>query len=139
MAISNETPQSKNLALAQTWMSTLFEPEWWDLMHEDIVLEFPYGPSIGAPERIVGKEAAAAYCKNLHARAGNLKFSPLEITGTTDPQVFFGEYESARVTPTGAKYKQIYINKIVVKDDKVIRMREFWDPKKILDAASAAK
>jgi ketosteroid isomerase-like protein len=116
-------------------MTTIFDPEWWDLMHEDIVLEFPYGPSIGAPERIAGKEAAAGYCKALQARAGKLRFSPLEVTGTTDPNVFFSEYESDRVTPNGSKYRQVYIQKTIVKDGKIIRMREFWDPKKILDAA----
>jgi ketosteroid isomerase-like protein len=84
---------------------------------------------------MAGKPAAAAYCKALQARAGKLTFSPLEITPTSDPSVFFSEYESDRVTPNGSKYRQIYIQKTVVKDDKVILMREFWDPKKILDAA----
>jgi ketosteroid isomerase-like protein len=137
MSANNETLQKKNLAVAQEWMSTLFEPSWWELMHKDIVLEFPYGPSIGAPDRIVGREAAVKYCESLKARAGMLKFNPLNITPTSDPSVFFSEYESNRVTPDGATYRQIYINKLVVKDGKVILMREFWDPKKILDAAKA--
>ncbi len=131
---ANEALQKQNLAVAQAWMNTLFEPSWWGLMHQDIVLEFPYGPSIGAPDRIVGHEAAVKYCQALHARAGKLHFNPLNITATNDPSVFFSEYESDRITPDGATYRQIYINKLVVKDGKVILMREFWDPKKILDA-----
>lgn len=137
MTTPNDSLQKRNLAIARTWLSTLFEPAWWDLMHEDIVLEFPYGSSIGAKERVSGKAAATEYCKGLMARAGKLKFDPLEITGTTNPGVFFGEYECDRVTPSGWRYRQIYIQKTVVKDGKVIRMREFWDPKKILDAARA--
>jgi len=135
MPIAVEILRERNLAVARTWMTTLFDPEWWDLLHEDIVLEFPYGPSIGAPERIAGKEAATAYCRSLSARAGKLRFRQLEITATADPSVFFSEYESERVTPAGVRYEQVYINKLKVKDDKVIAMREFWDPKKILDAA----
>jgi len=135
MTISDEILRERNLAVARTWMTTLFEPEWWDLMHDEIVLEFPYGPSIGAPDRVAGKEAATAYCKGLQARAGKLRFFPLRITATDDPGQFFSEYESDRVTSAGARYKQIYINKLILRDGQVVFMREFWDPKKILDAA----
>ena len=33
---------------------------WYDNLHDDIVLEFPFGASVGMPTRIEGKAAASA-------------------------------------------------------------------------------
>jgi ketosteroid isomerase-like protein len=129
--------RQQNRALVHAWMTTLGEPGFWDLMHEDIVLEFPYGPSLGAPERIAGKAAATAYVKALLDRAGALKFLDIDIADTTDPALFVCEYRANRTNRGGQPYVQIYINKVRVKDGKVALMREFWDPKRIVDASTA--
>jgi len=123
-----------NLALAHTWMTTLGEPAWWDLIHDDIVLEFPYAPSLGEKERYVGKEAVIAYIKAMFARLTVFKFDDLNIIGTTDPTLFVSEYRADVTTTHGEPYKQVYINKLRFKDGKTIFMREFWDPKVTIDA-----
>jgi ketosteroid isomerase-like protein len=119
-------------------MTTLGEPSFWELMHEDIVLEFPYGASLGAPERIVGKAAAVAYVKALLDRAGALRFFDIDIVDTLDPELFVCEYRANRVNRGGQPYVQVYINKVRIRDGKVALMREFWDPKRIVDASRAA-
>ena len=131
--------RAQNRTLDQAWMTTLGEPTFWDLMHEDIVLEFPYGASLGAPERIVGKAAATSYVKALLDRAGALKFKDIDIVDTTDPTLFVCEYNANRTNRGGEPYVQIYINKVRVKDGKVVFMREFWDPKRIVDASNPPK
>jgi ketosteroid isomerase-like protein len=128
--------RQQNRALVHAWMTTLGEPGFWELMHEDIVLEFPYGPSLGAPERIVGKAAATAYVKALLDRAGALKFLDIDIADTMDPALFVCEYHANRTNRGGQPYVQIYINKVRIKDGKVALMREFWDPKRIVDAST---
>jgi ketosteroid isomerase-like protein len=128
--------RQQNRALVHAWMTTLGEPGFWELMHEDIVLEFPYGPSLGAPERIVGKAAATAYVKALLDRAGALKFLDIDIADTMDPALFVCEYHANRTNRGGQPYVQIYINKVRIKDGKVALMREFWDPKRIVDASA---
>jgi len=131
-----DTLREANAAVARRWMTTLNEPAWWDLLDDNIVLEFPYGPSLGMAERHVGKRAVIAYCRGLFARLGTLKFQDLQITGTTDPNVFYSEYYADLATPSGENYRQTYINKLKIHDGKVVLMREFWDPKRIVDAAN---
>ena len=123
--------------LVRTWMTTLGEPAWWGLMHDDIALEFPYGASLGQPERIAGKSAATTYVKALLDRAGKLEFFDIDILPTSDPDLFVCEYRANRKNRGGEPYVQIYINKVRVKDGKVALMREFWDPKRIVDASAA--
>jgi ketosteroid isomerase-like protein len=127
--------REQNRSLVHAWMTTLGEPGFWGLMHEDIVLEFPYGASLGAPERIVGKSAAISYVKALLDRAGPLKFLDIDIVDTVDPTLFVCEYRANRTNRGGQPYVQIYINKVRIKDGKVALMREFWDPKRIVDAS----
>jgi ketosteroid isomerase-like protein len=128
--------RDERLNLVRTWMTTLGEPAWWSLMHEDIVLEFPYGPSLGQPGRIAGRSAAVTYVKALLDRAGKIEFFDLEILPTSDPELFVCEYRSNRKNRGGQPYVQIYINKVRVKDGKVALMREFWDPKRIVEASA---
>jgi hypothetical protein len=99
--------RQENRTLVRAWMTTLGEPAFWDLMHEDIVLEFPYGASLGAPERIVGKASAVSYMKALLDRAGPLKFIDIDIVDTTDPALFVTEYRSNRTNRGGRPHVQI--------------------------------
>jgi ketosteroid isomerase-like protein len=126
--------RESNFELAHRWMTTLGEPAWWDMMHDDIVFEFPYAPSLGEKDRYVGKAAVTNYVRAMFARLTVFKFKNLEITGTTDPAVFFCEYQADVTTTHGEPYKQTYINKLRFKDGKTIFMREFWDPKVTIDA-----
>ncbi len=50
----------------------------------------------------------------------------------------FAEYEGDAPTPGGKSYTQVYINKLQFRDCLMIGMREFWDPKKIVDALSGS-
>jgi ketosteroid isomerase-like protein len=70
-------------------------------------------------------------------RAGALKFLDIDIVDTTDPALFVCEYRANRTNRGGQPYVQIYINKVRIKDGKVAFMREFWDPKRIVDASRA--
>jgi ketosteroid isomerase-like protein len=135
MTTTIDTPNA-NLAVARAWMTTIGQPDWWKLLHDDIVLEFPYGSSVGIKDRYVGKEEVVPYVKALFDRLGVFKFFNLQTIGTTDPELFVSEYEADMTTPHGEHYVQTYINKLRIKDGKVILMREFWDPKRTIDATN---
>ena len=49
-----------NIALATKIMSDFGRnmEGWYDNLHDDIVLEFPFGASVGMPTRIEGRAAA---------------------------------------------------------------------------------
>jgi ketosteroid isomerase-like protein len=104
------------------------------MLHEETVLEFPYAGSLGSPERLEGKAAVVNYLTQMLAQIGNLQFKGVVTTQTTDPGLFFNEYHADIITPGGKQYRQTYINKIQVKDGKIIFNKEFWDTKKIIDA-----
>jgi ketosteroid isomerase-like protein len=129
--------REENLAVARAWMTTISEPSWWGLMHDDIVLEFPYASSVGISERYVGKENAEPYARALFARIGVFHFKDLEVIETTDPSLIVSEYRADMTTPHGEHYVQVYINKLRIQDGKVILMREYWDPKRTIDAMTA--
>jgi ketosteroid isomerase-like protein len=126
-----------NLAVARTWMTTIGQPSWWGLMHDDIVIEFPYASSVGISESYIGKAAAEPYVRALFERFGVFKFENLQIVGTTDPALFVCEYTADMTTPHGEHYVQVYINKLRIQSGKVILMREYWDPKRTIDAMIA--
>jgi uncharacterized protein len=91
-------------------------------------MEFPYGPSLGLPDRFEGREAVTRYLKAMLQQLGSLKFRDIEIVGTEDPGLFVNEYKATLRTPKGTTYNQVYISKIHVKDGKVVMYREFLGP-----------
>ena len=131
--------RESNLALAHRMMTTLGQPTLWDTMDKDIVVEFPYAPSLGESARHVGKEAVRKYLSAMFARLTTFKFENLAITPTTDASVFFCEYEVNTKTSRGEPYHQVYINKLRFKDGKLVSLREFWNPKWIIDATGDGK
>jgi len=130
----DELLRQENLQLVQTFMHNSDMHKWFDLLHEETVLEFPYAASLGSPEVLEGKKAVVNYLKQMLAQIGNLKFEGVVTTETADPNLFFNEYHADIESPSGKRYRQIYINKMRVKEGKIDLIKEFWDTKRILDA-----
>jgi ketosteroid isomerase-like protein len=129
-----EALRQKNYALDQHFMSIAGTKDGFALLDENIVVEFPYAGSLGAQEKYEGKATVVNYLTQMLAQVGGLTFEGLVTTGTVDPDLFFNEYYADIVTPGGTKYRQIYINKVRIKDGKIIYIKELWDTKRIIDA-----
>jgi hypothetical protein len=84
--------------LALDVLGTIGSERNFGLMADDVIIEFPYGPSLGMPDRFVGNSPTAG---------GNF-------------------------------YEQMYVNKLEYRDGLLVRTREFWDPKRIIDATNVA-
>jgi len=115
-------------------MSIAGTKEGFALLDESIVIEFPYAGSLGAQEKYEGKATVVNYLTQMLAQIGGLTFKGIVTTATVDPDLFFNEYYADIVTPVGKKYRQIYINKVRIKDGKIIYIKELWDTKRIIDA-----
>jgi ketosteroid isomerase-like protein len=139
MIINESNKREENRKFVEHFMSTTFQPEWWDMLHEDAVMEFPYAAALGIPEHFDGRNAVTAYLKAMITQIGAMQFHDLVITGTKDPELFFNEYKAHVTTPGGVSYDQVYINKLRLKDGKVILIREFWDPTRALKAVGDFK
>jgi uncharacterized protein len=126
-----------NRELAGQVLALIGNEELFGLLAEDIVMEFPYGPSLGMPDRFAGKPAVVAYCRELFAALPGLTMRDMTYYSVAgDPGTVFIEYVSDAPTPGGNTYRQVYVNKLVFRDGLLVHMREFWDPKRILDARS---
>jgi ketosteroid isomerase-like protein len=140
MADKNETLDSAELAatnqrLAAKVLGLLGSEEQFDLFADDIVIEFPYGPSLGMPDRFETKPVVVAYSRQLFRDLPGLTMRDMKYYSVDgDPTTVFIEYISDAPTPGGHTYRQVYINKMQFRDGLMVHMREFWDPKRILDA-----
>ena len=131
---TGEILRQQNYDLVRHFMAVAGTQEWYDLLHDDVVMEFPFAASLKSPEKYEGKKAAIIYLKQVLQRVGNLKFKGLLTINTDEPDHFINEYHSDIETPAGKKYRQVYINRIKVKDNKIILVREYWNPQLILDS-----
>jgi ketosteroid isomerase-like protein len=128
-----------NRELAKTILTTLGTEEQFDYMADDVVMEFPYGPSLGQPDRFESKPAVMAYTRQLTKRIGRIKMRDMTFSSVEGkPDTVFIEYSGDVNTPGGHTYVQTYFNKMRFRDGKMVHMREVWDTKLIVDAASGA-
>jgi ketosteroid isomerase-like protein len=121
--------------LARTVITLLGTEEQFDYFADDIVMEFPYAPSLGMPERFAGKPEVVAYVRELNRQLKGLTMRDLKFSSVDgEPDTVFIEYYADAPTPGGNTYLQTYVNKMRFRDGQMVYMREFWDPKRILDA-----
>jgi uncharacterized protein len=124
-----------NQKLAAKVLGLLGSESQFDLFADDIVMEFPYGPSLGMPDHFESKPVVVAYSRELFRILPGLTMRDMVYSSVDgDPNTVFIEYESDVPTPGGRTYLQTYINKMQFRDGLLVHMREFWDPKRILDA-----
>jgi ketosteroid isomerase-like protein len=126
-----------NRDLAEKVITLLGTEEQFDLFHDDIVMEFPYASSLGMPDRFETKSNVIAYVRELNQLLKGLTMRDMQYSSVAgDPDTVFIEYYADAPTPGGHTYLQTYINKMRFRDGQLVFMREFWDPKRILDARS---
>ncbi len=98
----------------------------------DGFLEFPYGASIGGPERLQGVEAIVDLFGG-PPRFTDLTFSDMQAWAIAGgPDYVLEMHGSGTITATGASYEQDYIIRFGIADSgKLAWMREFWDPTRV--------
>lgn len=107
------------------------EQSWCDGLHDDIVMEFPFGADVGLPARVEGK----AMCQGLFqavVQKLNLSFSDVRVDAMDDPNFVIAQYKGAG-SFDGKPYNQLYITLMEYRDGKLILYREFVDTKIVAD------
>ncbi|MFF2653671.1 nuclear transport factor 2 family protein [Streptomyces sp. NPDC058045] len=91
---------------------------------EDVVAEFPYGPTLGLPAEITGKHAVRAHLAAVQAGGLTVRDPAVEqLTGTRYLAEYTGTYRTADGTPV-----DIPLIAVVDHDGTRIRtIREYWD------------
>jgi ketosteroid isomerase-like protein len=100
--------------------------DFFDLFTEDVVFEFPYAPE-GLPQRLDGRDRLAAH----FARLGPLlEFDgfDLEASYVCGDTVVFEFTCEGRAVDTGVAYDQTYISVVTLRDGRIARYRDYWNP-----------
>lgn len=109
--------------------------QWLELLHDDIIIEFPYAESLGAPSKIQGKDVIKASIGDFLSQVPGLEFLNPKVFQTTDPNILFATYNAeVKVAATGKIYKQKYISHFTLADGKITYMAEYYDPAKLKEA-----
>ena len=106
-----------------------------ELLAEDAVFEMPYAPQ-GFERRFTGRDDIIAFVETIPAiiDAENLHDVRLE-TYHSDPGEVVAEYRSDMVIkPTGAEYRNEYVGRFTVRDGRITRFAEYYDPIRLVVA-----
>ncbi len=107
---------------------------WSDLLAEDAILEFPYASALGSPSQFAGKSAIYNYMKTAVEQMQNWVFTNVCEYQTLDQNVLLAEFHGeATFAETGHLYQQDYVIRLEIKDGKIVRYREYWNPVPILN------
>jgi ketosteroid isomerase-like protein len=134
MSADEKTLREANEASARALMADFTMANWQDRLHADVVLEFPYAPTVHLPARIVGKADCVEYLHGIMSMAGGLQFRDPSFIHTTDPTQLIVEYSGSGGTPSGGSFSQSYITIQRWQDGKIIFFREYYDTKTVFDA-----
>jgi ketosteroid isomerase-like protein len=105
------------------------------LMHDEIVIEFPYGTSAGLKPRLAGRDEIRQGLSGFLASVPSLRFLDVVVHQTADPDQAFAIYRAdATVLSTGKPYRQDYVAQLRRRDGKVVYFREWFDPVRLLTA-----
>ena len=126
MTATNDT-RDANIALATKLLKDfgLNMEHWYDYLHDEIVMEFPFGASVGMPVRVEGKTNCSAMFATVCA-AVQVKFSDIVVHPLLDPNRLIVEYKG-HSNPAGKSYDQTYICIQEFRDGKLTLFKEFWN------------
>ena len=106
-----------------------------DMWAEDGSIEFPYTLP-GLPERLEGRAAIREHVRSLPVRLEWLSepvFHP-----TLDPATLIVEFScQGHAVSTGKPYPQRYISVIELKEGRIFKYRDYWNPLVVQRAMSA--
>lgn len=112
------------------------------LFADDVIFEFPFAPE-GLPTRLDGVAALTAHLQKLSPLLtfGHMMLEDVHHSGET---VIFEFSCSGQGVHTGAPYDQNYISVVTLREGRIARYRDYWNPLAVLtalgglDAATAA-
>jgi hypothetical protein len=112
----------------QTLMSQQRFDEWIELWAEDGTCEFPFAAE-GVQRVYSGKPEISAY---MAAAAGKIAIDSIayfRLHPMLDPEIAAVELAiNGRAVATGRPYNQRYVAFVEVKNGKIWRYREYWNP-----------
>jgi len=101
---------------------------WLELFDEQIRFEFPYADE-GYNKLLEGKQALAQHMEQFDGMIRMNHFSTPVIHQTLNPDIFIAQFQGTGILlETGKVYAQDYISLIEVKNGKISRYLDYWNP-----------
>jgi uncharacterized protein YbjT (DUF2867 family)/ketosteroid isomerase-like protein len=111
---------------------------WVALSDENVVFEFPFAPE-GAPKRLEGRAALADYMRGYTDHIDLHDFPYVEIHRTEDPETVVAEMRGVGLAAaSGAPLDSSYIAVVTVRNGRITRYRDYWNPLVMPDSMRAA-
>lgn len=112
-------------------------PEIADLFAEDVVFEFPYAPE-GLPRRLDGLRALGDHLARLGPMLELGAFTLHAVHPAAETVIL--EFSCrGRGVATGAAYDQDYISVVTLREGRIARYRDYWNPLVALSALGGAQ
>jgi uncharacterized protein len=136
--VTSTDARQDNMAVASRYIDAI---NGWDfetmreLLAEDAVFEMPFAPD-GFERKFVGRENILAFVATVpdFIDAENLHDVRLH-TYHADPGEVVAEYKSDMVLkPTGLEYRNEYVSRFTVRDGRITRFAEYYDPIRLVVA-----
>lgn len=137
MSVSDDEIRADTLRIMTAYQNLIAEKRWdqWsELWAENAVCEFPYAP-LGRKNAYVGKAEILAYMSGTTAKVAVDGVDSMRVHPALDPHVVIVEVTIRGHVPiTGVAYHQTYVSIFEVKNSKLQRYREYWNPLVSIDA-----
>jgi len=132
VSVLNEDLRAKNIAIAERVVRTCGNLRPEDVREdfsEDAVLALPYAPA-GTPKETVGRDEVVRYIAQLRDYIPPGIFVDHDFdTLAGDPTLVVARYSATtELLTTGLPYENTYVTLITVRDGKVTRYEEFFNP-----------
>ncbi|QGQ99798.1 nuclear transport factor 2 family protein [Paenibacillus psychroresistens] len=99
-----------------------------DLFDEEVIFEFPYVPKPHS-KQLVGKAALQQHLEMLEKMIEITSFTTPIVHVSANSPVFFAQFEgSGTLLAEGKPYEQQYISVVELRDGKIVRYQDYWNP-----------
>ena len=129
MTASDEDIRALTLKVSTAYLTTMGDWDAWTaLWAEDGELEFPYAP-VGRQGVYRGKAEIRDYMMAASGKMAMVGQPRMRLHPALDPTVLSVELTiDGKATATGNVFTQRYVMVFEVKDGKLWRLREYWNP-----------
>lgn len=110
-------------------------PSFSSHLAEDVIVEFPYGPTLGVPARLEGREAAGRHL--LAVWQSGLRIRDVVVTPLPNDS-YLAEYVGDYRMPDGTVVASPLVGIITMRGEKIVALREYWNTKQLADAQQAS-
>ncbi len=117
--------------LLQRHIQTLVDDnaQWQTLIAEDILWELAYAPALGHPAQLSGRAEVMRHVTWFLSAVENFRFIDPKVYPFADQQSAVAQVRAEGIIKTtGRIYRQEYVVFLSAANDKIVFIREYFDP-----------